>query len=162
MSECKISILRTNKDDYGENYTSHLFEQYKLYVETADKISARRMLANSFFLGVHTALITVFAVMLKENIFQSSFTSLIPVLAAMLLCFVWWRIIQSYKQLNSGKFKIIHALEKTMPAALFDEEWIVLGCGVKRNIYIPLTHFEYWVPVCFFVLYLFLAISFYL
>ncbi len=30
------------KERYGEHYQSHLLEQYKLYVEMADRISARR------------------------------------------------------------------------------------------------------------------------
>lgn len=62
-----MSLIRQNKESYGAEFEKHLFEQYKLYVEMADRISARRMLANSFFVGVHTALITAFTVLLKEN-----------------------------------------------------------------------------------------------
>lgn len=159
MSESEIHLLRVRKSDYGDDYQMHLFEQYKMYIEMADRVSARRMLANSFFLGIHTALITALTVMLKENIFQPNLVSLIPFVAVMLLCFVWWRIVHSYKQLNSGKFKVIHALEEKMPAALYDVEWTVLGSGEKRSIYLPLNNIENWVPVCFLVLYIFLALS---
>jgi hypothetical protein len=31
------------KDDYGECYTAHLLEQYKTYLEMADKVSERRV-----------------------------------------------------------------------------------------------------------------------
>jgi hypothetical protein len=34
-----------------------VLEQYKLYVEMADRLSARRALANTFFLTVNTAVL---------------------------------------------------------------------------------------------------------
>ena len=54
MSKSDLNLLRQSKDTYGTEFENHLFDQYKLYVEMADRISARRMLANSFFVGVHT------------------------------------------------------------------------------------------------------------
>lgn len=63
--ETELNLRRQSKEAYGSEFEKHLFEQYKLYVEMADRISARRMLANSFFVGVHTALITAFTVLLK-------------------------------------------------------------------------------------------------
>jgi hypothetical protein len=42
------------------NYQSTVLEQYKLYVEMADRVSARRGLANSFFLmTLNTGIITL-------------------------------------------------------------------------------------------------------
>lgn len=62
-----LVLLRQAKEVYGSEFEKHLFEQYKLYVEMADRISTRRMWANSFFLSVHTALIAVLSVWLKEE-----------------------------------------------------------------------------------------------
>ena len=45
-----------NKDDYESEYNAHLLEQYKLYVQMADNISARRQTANSFFLTLNTTI----------------------------------------------------------------------------------------------------------
>jgi hypothetical protein len=45
------------QEEYGDNFKPHLLEQYKLYVEMADRISGRRQSANSFFLSVNTAII---------------------------------------------------------------------------------------------------------
>jgi hypothetical protein len=150
---------RQTKAAYGTEYEKHLFEQYKLYVEMADRISARRMLANSFFVGVHTALITAFTVLYKEGILHRSLVGYAPFAAVILLCFVWWRIVCAYRQLNSGKFKVIHALESRLPVAPYDVEWIVLGCGHNPKLYRPLTHIENWVPLCFGLLYLLLAFA---
>lgn len=159
MSNEGLSLNRQSKESYGAEYEKHRFEQYKLYVEMADRVSARRMLANSFFLGVHTALITAFTVMLNENILSRSLVGYAPFFPVILLCFVWWRIVYSYRQLNSGKFKVIHALEQSLPVAPYDAEWVALGEGKAGKLYRPLTHVENWVPLCFGVLYLLLAVA---
>ncbi|OQY26695.1 MAG: hypothetical protein B6244_12735 [Candidatus Cloacimonetes bacterium 4572_55] len=152
-----MSLIKQSKEEYGADFQSHLFEQYKLYVEMADRISARRMLANTFFVGVHTALVTAFTVLLKANFLQPTLSGFAPFIAVILLCFVWWRVIRSYRQLNSGKFLVVHALEQMLPVAPYDEEWVILGSGEDPKKYLPLTHVENLVPLCFGVLYVFLA-----
>lgn len=159
MNTESIDLDRQRKDVYNSEYEKHLLEQYKLYVEMADRISARRMLANSFFIGVHTALITAFTVLLKEKILIRSFIGYVPFIAVFLLCFVWWRIIYSYRQLNTCKFKVIHALESRLPVAPYDAEWTMLGYGKNQKIYRPLTDVENWVPICFFLLYILLGVA---
>ncbi len=52
-------IISISKNEYGGSYQDHLLEQYKLYVEMADRISERRANANSFFFTVITALISI-------------------------------------------------------------------------------------------------------
>ena len=50
-----------NTDTYrgsAEKYQATILEQYKLCVEMADRISARRALANAFFLTLNSVLIT--------------------------------------------------------------------------------------------------------
>jgi hypothetical protein len=42
----------------GEKYQAAMLEQYKLYMEMADWVSARRNLASTFFLTLNTALAT--------------------------------------------------------------------------------------------------------
>ena len=161
MADDPLQLLRQAKEAYGADYEKHVFEQYKLYVEMADRISARRMLANSFFVGVHTALITAFTVLLKEKVLQPSLAGLAPFLAVVLLCFIWWRVVYSYRQLNSAKFKVVHALEQMLPVAPYDAEWNAMGRGSNARLYLPLTHVENWVPVCFGLLYLLLAFTLY-
>lgn len=161
MANDELKLLRQAKEVYGVEFEKHLFEQYKLYVEMADRVSARRMLANSFFVGVHTALITAFSLLLKEKVLLPTLIGLALFLAVILLCIVWWRVVHSYRQLNSGKFKVVHALEQMLPVAPYDAEWNALGAGKNRNLYLPLTHIENWVPVSFGVLYALLAATLY-
>jgi len=157
MNHEALPLDRQPKDAYGSEYEKHLFEQYKLYVEMADRISARRMLANSFFVGLHNGLILAFVVLLKEGILRPSVTGYAPFVAVVLLCFVWWRTVYSYRQLNSGKFKVIYALEQRLPVAPYEAEWVALGSGQEPKLYRPLSQIENWVPLCFGLLYLLLA-----
>ena len=155
-------ILKRDKESYGPEFNKHLFEQYKLYVEIADRVSARRMLANSLFITVHTALVTVFTFLLKENVIQPAILGVPLLLTVILFCFVWWRVIYSYRQLNSGKFKVINVLEEMLPIAPYNEEWIILGEGKDHKKYFPLTHIENLVPICFGLFYIILAVIFYI
>ncbi|MCP3654722.1 MAG: hypothetical protein GY766_07500 [Herbaspirillum sp.] len=97
MSENDLNLVRQEADSYGREFRGHLFEQYKLYVEMADRVSSRKMLANSFFVGVHAILVTAFTVLLKEQVLQSSLLGILPFLAVLLLCFVWWRVVYPYR-----------------------------------------------------------------
>ena len=162
MSKNNLDLLRQHKDDYGDEFKNHLFDQYKLYVEMADRISARRMLANSFFVGVHTTLIIAFTVLLKEKVLQPTLLIFVPFIALTIFCcYIWRRVIDSYRQINDGKYKVILALEQMLPVAPYDTEWIVLGKGKNRKLYSPLTGAEKWVPRCFGLLYFLLAFTFY-
>jgi len=152
------SLLRTSEADYGDSYRQHLFDQYKLAVEMADRVSARRMQANTFFLAVNTGLLTVFASLAKDRII-SGFTGALPIIALLVLCFVWWRIVRSYRQLNSGKYAVILDLETMLPAAPYAAEWKALGEGKDPRRYLPLTHVENWVPRLFGLLYLLLLLA---
>ena len=134
-----------------------LFEQYKLYVEMMDKVSERRHQANSFFLTVNTILITAltgFIGLTKQSALQFEFAWMIVAgLAGVVFCLTWRRLIHSYGQLASGKFKIIHLLESHLPARLFDAEWDALNRG-DGSVYKPFTQAEIGVPLVFAGLYI--------
>jgi hypothetical protein len=88
--------------------------------------------------------------------FDTYWIALVPV-AGFLVALTWHRIITSYRDLNTVKFKIIHELEQHMPAALYDYEWQRAGEGRGKQ-YHPLSHLERWVPIIFMVLYVLLAV----
>ena len=72
-------------------------------------ISSRRQSANSYFLSINTALIAVVG-FAQRQLPQSQHWKL-PItiaVAGMILSYLWLRLIRSYKDLNSGKFKVIH------------------------------------------------------
>ncbi len=147
-------------DKYGDKYIEHLLEQYKIYIASAEKISDRRQKANEFFLGLNTALVALLGFM-ATKISQGEITSILifASIAGMTMCYLWYRIILSYKGLNGGKFKVIHAIEARLPLALYDTEWEMLGRGEDRKTYWPFTHIELWVPWIFICIYSILFLS---
>lgn len=146
------------KETYGspEQYYDHIMEQYKLYVSTVDQVTSWRNSANAFFLSIHTLILAAIT-LAAENGFQlkTKFLVLIPLAFAWVLCYVWWRLIKSYRQLNSGKFKIIEAYEDRLPTRPFVKaEWkAALVEGKDSKIYQELTQLEKYVPIVFGILY---------
>ncbi|GGN87537.1 RipA family octameric membrane protein [Nocardia rhizosphaerihabitans] len=144
-------------------YDNAVLEQYRLYVEMTDRVSARRGLANSFFLSLNTGIFTLASLFGKSPPPDTAKWLVIPLIAILGQCFAWFYLVRSYRLLNSAKFQVIGALEERLPASPFwKAEWWALGEGRNRALYWPLSHIEQWVPVLFALAYVsgFLAIAF--
>jgi len=61
----------------------------------------------------------------------------------------WWIVIRSYRQLNSGKFRMLHELEEQLPYRPFSREWQFLGEGKDLKLYSRLTTVESILPIFF-------------
>lgn len=131
-----------------------LLEQYKLYVEMADRISQRRGAANTFFLTFNTAIVGALASFFENVPPEVSVTMYI---AAAVLAIAWAVLLRSYRNLNSAKFMVIGVLEERLPAnAYYKAEWKALGEGKDWRRYVPLSAIETVVPAVFFLIYLYL------
>ncbi len=138
------------------------FEQYKLYVEIADRGSARRLLANAFFLALNTTVFTALAIFWKDLSQAPVLLGLFPTAVLVTQCFVWFWIIRFYQQLNAGKWAVVGAFEKRLPTSpWWAAEWVALGEGKDPSRYWPIRHVEEWVPLLFGLVYLgwFLALA---
>lgn len=134
------------------DHTPTLLEQYKLYVEMADNVSKRRQDANKFYISLMSALIPVLILVLdqtKKTMLNPNAILLIVSFMGILISLIWWLNINSYRQLNGGKFKVIIELEKQLPYAGFDREWFFLQQGKKSTVYLELTKVERWIPYIF-------------
>lgn len=141
-------------DKYGDKYVEHLLEQYKIYLDSTEKISDRRQKANEFFLGLNTALVTLLGfIAIKTDQAQINLILSLASIAGITMSYLWYRIIFSYKGLNGGKFQVVHAIESRLPLALYDTEWEMLGRGEKKELYWPFTHIELFVPKIFIGIY---------
>lgn len=130
------------------------FEQYKLYVELTDRISERRQTANSFFVGVNTGIVALLGFLGPDRQFvRAERVYFLISVAGVVLCLLWYRIIRSYRDLNTARFAIIHEMEETLPFRPYTAEWQHVGHGNVSRLYKPLTHIETGVPWLFFVLY---------
>lgn len=156
--EAQTSIIRdyligAEKQSYSDKYHDHLLEQYKKYLEMADKISDRRSTANTFFLTINTGLISAFGLTNLVAEKSSNFLFITGGVAAILLSYSWYRLIRAYRDLSTAKFKVVHEIEALLPIRPFDAEWEAVGRGENRKLYWPFTHIERFVPWIFILLY---------
>lgn len=127
-----------------------LVEQYKLAVEMADRVSARRGNANLFFLSIQTTFLTAAGLAYATLRTVPWYVVLVTALTGCALSVAWWRQLQSYRVLNHAKFAVINAMEKRLPVKIFTDEWKILTTG--KLIYIELGATERIVPWAFAVL----------
>ncbi|MCY4623570.1 MAG: hypothetical protein OXC99_00965 [Chloroflexi bacterium] len=142
-------LIHKREESYGESFTADLLEQYKLYVQSADNASGRRIASNRYLLTLNAALVAAYG-------FQSAFTEQVVfvaplAVAGIALSLLWYSTIKSFRDLNSIKFKIIHEMETYLPAALYAYEWQLAEEGRGKS-YWPTTHIEKWMPILFLVL----------
>ena len=152
-------------EEYGEKFYEHLVEQYKLYVEMADRISIRRTQTNRFYISLLSGLIALLSLVASKGTSIISVTNisenivlLIFAFLGLALCFIWIVNIHSYRQLNSGKFKVIHEMEQSLPFPCYDREWEILGRGKEGKNYLQLTRIEKYVPFTLAVPYILILI----
>jgi len=150
-------LIRHTKESYGESFKADLFEQYKLYVASAEKVSELRSSSNNYLLTVNAFLVTLYG-LLAAGQYTSYGMVLVPIAGA-LVSLTWYYIITSYRNLNTVKFKVIHEIEQQMPAALYDYEWKIAEEGRGRT-YRPLSHLEQLIPIIFLILYASIALYF--
>lgn len=142
-------LIRNPADSYGGSFQPHLLEQYKLYVESADNASARRISSNRYLLTINAALTAVYG--LQSSAVEHILLAAPVAVAGILLSLLSYNIIKSFRDLNTAKFKVIHELEEHLPAALYAYEWQLLEKG-RGKAYWPTTHIERWAPLLFLAL----------
>jgi hypothetical protein len=104
----------------AEDASTYL-DLYKLAVEMADRVSARRTQANAFFLTLQSALVALLG--------NESFDNYAIAAAGIVLGAAWWLLLRSYRELNQAKFEVIVEMEAMLPVQIFGDEWKSL----KRN-----------------------------
>jgi hypothetical protein len=139
----------------GEKYQAAILDQYKTYVEMADRVSARRGLTNTFFLTLNTLVVTVAGMLWKDRPAADEWLLTLPLVGLLVQCAAWFWLLRSYRQLNSAKYIVVGALEERLPASPYwRAEWKALGEGKIHSRYWPLSHLEQWIPGSFAAIYL--------
>lgn len=87
---------------------------YQMAVEMADRVSARRGLANSFFLTLNTGLAALLG---------GSHLRWYVAVAGIIFAAAWWWQLRSYRRLSAAKFEVINAIEPRLPLQLYTDEW---------------------------------------
>ncbi len=160
IEKLEKKLFVSTNEKYGDRYIEHLLEQYKAYINSAEKISDRRQKSNEFFLTLNSALVALLGfITIKTNGGEINYLPFLFSVSGIIICYLWYRMVYSYKCLNSGKFKVIHAIERRLPLALYDTEWEALDRGKNKKVYWSFSHLESFVPWIFIVIYLVILIT---
>ncbi len=135
----------------NEKWHSHLLDQYKLYVEMADRVSQRRTNANTYFLSVNSAILAFVGYLTTNK--SPEYMWLLAIAGCMLTLF-WYNIVHSYRKLNTAKWQVVQDIEKRLPISPYDAEWDAVERGINPKLYRPVSHIEAWVPGVFLLLHL--------
>jgi hypothetical protein len=134
-----------------DRYIHLILEQYKLYVEMADRISARRALANSFFITVNLAVVGLLGHAIEKGI-DANHVWLLALITVTLVgqCSVWLSLLRSYRILNKAKYSIVGVLEEKLPALVYSRaEWLFSVRDNKYGRYFGLSRVEQVMPLLF-------------
>jgi len=148
MNSTKTKNIELINKKYGRNYQNHFIEQYKIFVESSERITEKRMNTNKFYLALNSLLFGL-ATYIS---FDKNIVTIILSGIGILISFIWKESISSYKELNSAKFKVILDMEKYLPACPFKKE------DEHLKGYYKITKLEKFVPIIFIILYIILII----
>ena len=123
--ESDNNLFQSTGETYEGSFKADLLEQYKLYVQSAENVSARRVASSRYLLTLNVALVALYGLQ-SASFGQTYWTLLMPVLGVP-VSLLWHQIIKSHRDLNAVKFEIIHEMERHLPTALFHYEWQLAG-----------------------------------
>ena len=136
-----------------EKATDQYLELYKLAVEMADRVSARRASLFTFPFTVNTALFAL--------LFSGEFSAPLWFVAVvgMLISVSWWAALKTYRELNVVKFQVIAEMEAKLEAQIYREEYKTMQASRPdrwrdRYIALNLRTVEQAVPIVMAMLYL--------
>ncbi len=165
LDELEKKLTQYEKHDFGvidktivNINADTLFEQYKLIVQTSEDLVQRRQNMNNFYITINSALLTFISAScaLELSDFQRLLLIVPLCLAGMLTTFSWKKMLISYADLNRGKMRVISAIEKKLPASLFDAEWRVIKSKFNGRVHQTYTDIEKDIPNIFRFIYILL------
>ncbi len=137
----------------NDMYNRLLIEQYKVYNELNDRTQIRRIVTNIFFLVFHGAVIGILGLSLSRQPFVPNIVLLLfPLLALLILCYAWSRLVQHFRRLCRVKEQILKEMEQRLPSTTFTAEHEAM---MNPKPYNPLRKLELYLPFVFGLLYIF-------
>ena len=120
------------------------FEKYKVFIESAEKNSEKRISQNNIYLTINLAFLSY---ILTQNF--EPIISVIANLIGIFICILWFFTIENYSKRNKVKFEIIN---ESPYGSLYEEEY-------KRiTVLTSLSCFEQATAIIFGILYIALLI----
>lgn len=106
------------------NYYSLLIQQYKIMVDTSEKLMERRQATSNVYTSICTALVALIGSSFAlKNMYALSMIFFCVGLVTIILAANWRGALDSYDRNNEGKFAVLNEIEKKLPANMFDSEY---------------------------------------
>ncbi|MGN1312409.1 MAG: hypothetical protein ACI4U4_05325 [Bacilli bacterium] len=122
------------------------FDQYKIFIESAEKSSEKRISQNNIYLTINLAFLS-YVLFQNPSIKETLVTSFIGVV----ICVIWLLTIINYCKRNKVKYDIINEKEEKF-GSLYKEEW-------KRiSVLTPLSTYEKILSIVFMLIYIIIPI----
>lgn len=164
-----------------ENLKKYSFEEFKLYYESAEKVTDRRLSTNKFNYSVSITLILAIAYVWNWSNTSSQFSyvgftiTLVISLMATLFCSLWIGQIKDYKLLNNAKFDVLNEMAHNLAfesekidlisSNPFQKEWEKLNklnalqdVSSLKVIALKSSNIEYYIPKAFRIIFILIAI----
>lgn len=103
---------------------AQLMDLYKLAVEMADRVSARRGVANSFFVALQSAILSSLGFLSGRD--ADRWVLVAVCVSGAVTSATWFVLLRSYRTLNRAKFTVITHLEQRLAYQVFADEWVAL------------------------------------
>ena len=105
-------------------------EQYKLFVQSAENVSDRRVSINRYQTSLNLGVVALHG--LAPSIIPHPLLPFLIAGAGIAMTTNWFLTLQSFRQTNRAKFIIIHSMERELPREIFREERKLVREGATR------------------------------
>ena len=126
-------MAKTNRSRRRRQETELAYiEQYKLFVQSAENVSDRRVRINRYQTSLNLGIIALHG--LAPSFIPHPVVPFLIAGAGIAMSINWFLTLRSFRQTNRAKFRIIHSMERQLPRRLFWEERVFLRGTEKRWI----------------------------
>jgi len=127
------------------------FEEYKLLIERAERLSERRQNTSQIYLTVNTAIFGAIAFLIKDSGLRDKFLlwGLLPIsVVGILICIIWLNIILRLENVLKWQYSQLREMELNIPGStqLFTKEDAALYSQGKKHRKFSFSLLEGWLP----------------
>lgn len=119
-----IKKLFSNEPELTSEDKHLLLEQYKIMIDTSEKLMERRQATGNLYTTICAALIAFVGTAFGMGIsLISSIVCGLSGVIIIMLCCNWRSSLKAYELNNAGKFEVINQIERHLPAEMFECEY---------------------------------------
>lgn len=120
----ETDVFKDTVSENTEKYFEILLSQYKIMIDTSEKLMERRLSTTNLYTTLCSTLLTFSTASIAfKNLLLSGVIFFISGIIIFILCGNWKNLLISYEMNNAGKYEVINSIEKRLPANMFDCEY---------------------------------------